>query len=85
MALIMVMTLSLLIYSIAEMRVHEALQGQNENIWDQKKRPTQRHTIRWVFYIFDASKKQQPAMKIREEHCILLRCLSPLYVKMYFL
>lgn len=95
MALIMVMTLSLLVYSVAEMKVRQALQEQNAHIWDQKKRPTQKPTIRWVFYIFedvlllytvreDGSLLGE-AMNIREEHRILLRCLGKAYEKMYFL
>ena len=94
MALIMVMTLSLLVYSVAEMKIRKALKQKKEHIWDQKKRPTDNPTVRWVFYIFEdvlllytiqGAKKTAQAMNIREEHKILLRCLGKPYEKMYFL
>lgn len=92
MALIMVMTLSLLIYSLAEMRVRRALSESNEHIWNQKNKPTQRPTIRWVCMIFEDvlllyhenGIKIEP-MNIREEHERVLECLGPAYKKMYFL
>ena len=46
MALLMVMTLSLLIYSLAEMRIRSALVEADETIHDQKGKPTSRPTIR---------------------------------------
>jgi transposase len=94
MALIMVMTLSLLMYSLAEQRVRGALAGANEHIWDQKDKPTQRPTIRWVFMIFedvlllyttDRGATTRAPTNIREEHRIVLKCLGPIYEKMYFL
>ena len=94
MALIMVMTLSLLIYSLAEMRVREALEKSDSHIWDQKKRETKRPTIRWVFTIFEdvlllygitPQGVFRQSMNIREEHRVILRCLGPAYEKMYFL
>ena len=54
MALLMVMTLSLLMYSLAEMRIREALAESGRHIWDQKNRPTLRPTIRWILMIFEA-------------------------------
>jgi hypothetical protein len=46
-ALIMVMTLSLLMYSLAEQPVRGALAEAIEHIWDHKDKPTQLPTIRW--------------------------------------
>ena len=46
MALLMVMTLSLLMYSLAEMRIRSALAEADETIHDQKGKPTSRPTIR---------------------------------------
>ncbi len=94
MALIMVMTLSLLMYALAERRVRTALAEANEHIWDQKNKPTQRPTIRWVFMIFedvlllyfnDHGVTRKAPANLREEHRIILRCLGPIYEKMYFL
>ena len=94
MALLMVMTLSLLMYSLAEMTIRAALKDNECSIWDQKNRRTDRPTVRWVFMIFEDvlllyTKKGQSvekqAMNIREEHRIVLRCLGSAYEKMYFL
>jgi transposase len=92
MALIMVMTLSLLVYSLSERRVRKALADNREYIWDQKNRLTNRPTIRWVCMIFedvllfyhDDNSIGEP-MNIREEHVRLLESLGPGYKKMYFL
>ena len=94
MALLMVMTLSLLIYSIAEMRVRNALKENEQHIWNQKNKPTDTPTVRWVFMIFEDvlllyTKKGQgierQSMNIREEHRRVLECLGTAYEKMYFL
>jgi transposase len=94
MALLMVMTLSLLIYSLAEMRIRAALKQKDRHIWDQKNKPTHRPTIRWVFMIFEdvlllysrkGQRIEKRAMNIRDEHRVVLECLGPEYEKMYFL
>ena len=95
MALIMVMTLSLLIYSLAERKIRNTLKEQNQYIWDQKKKRTNNPTARWVFMIFEDvlllyTRKGRrivgcQAMNLRQEHRIILRCLGPAYEKMYFL
>lgn len=91
MALIMVMTLSLLIYSLAELKVRESLKKNDIYIWDQKNRLTQTPTIRWICMIFEdvlllynTPDLVQP-MNIREEHLRVLKSLGPDYEKMYFL
>jgi transposase len=53
MALIMVMVLALLVYSLAERKLRLALQQNTETIPDQKGRPTQNPTLRWVFQTFE--------------------------------
>ena len=94
MALLMVMTLSLLMYSLAEMRIRSALKDKEQHIWNQKKKPTNNPTVRWVFMIFEdvlllytrtGQRIDKQAMNIREEHRIVLRCLGTVYEKLYFL
>jgi transposase len=53
MALLMVMGLSLLIYSLAERKLRQALKEMNATIPDQRRKPTQKPTIRWVFQLFE--------------------------------
>ena len=52
MALLMVMTVCLLIYAALEYRLRQALQSQQEPFPDQKGRPSQQPTARWVFHVF---------------------------------
>ena len=52
MALLMVMTLCLMVYSALERRTREGLQTQDLTVPDQKGNPTQRPTARWVFESF---------------------------------
>jgi len=94
MALLMVMTLSLLMYSLAEMRIREALVQSGRHIWDQKNKPTSKPTIRWIFMIFEDilllyqrtdETVHRRVMNIEEEHRIVLECLGPRYEKIYFL
>jgi len=53
MALLMVMGLSLLIYSLAERKLRYALREKKATVPDQRRKPTQTPTIRWVFQLFE--------------------------------
>ena len=53
MAMIMVMGLCLLIYALAEWRIRQQLQAQNQTIPDQKGKPTQTPTMRRVAQMFE--------------------------------
>jgi transposase len=52
-ALLMVMTLALLVYSIAQRRLRNALAAQNETIPNQIKQPTATPTLRWIFQLME--------------------------------
>jgi transposase len=53
MALMMIMGLALLIYALGEQAVRQGLRSENQTIPDQKKKPTQNPTMRWVFQLFE--------------------------------
>lgn len=53
MALVMIMTLSLLIYALAERQLRQSLAENNQTIPNQKGKPTQIPTMRWVFQVFE--------------------------------
>jgi len=53
MALLMIMGLSLLIYSLAERKLCHALKEMNATVPDQRRKPTQRPIIRWIFQLFE--------------------------------
>jgi transposase len=51
--LLMVMTLALLVYSVAQRRLRQELARQNETIPNQINQPTSRPTLRWVFQVLE--------------------------------
>jgi len=48
----MVMVLTLLVYTIAEWKIMRELSRLGESIPNQKGKPTQRPTMKWVFQFF---------------------------------
>jgi len=52
-AMVMIMGLALLVYAIAEKKLRNALKERNETVPDQKKRPTNKPTIRRIFQVFE--------------------------------
>lgn len=53
MALVMIMTLALLIYALAERQLRQALADTKQTVPDQKGKPNQTPTIRWIFQVFE--------------------------------
>jgi len=53
MGLLMVMTLALLVYSIAQRRIRHALIAHNENLPNQINQPTKTPTMRWIFQLME--------------------------------
>jgi transposase len=53
MGLLMVMTLALLVYSIAQRRLRQALAMHNETLPNQINQPTKTPTMRWIFQLMD--------------------------------
>lgn len=88
MALLMVMTLCLLVYSALEWRIREGLQAQDLAFPDQKGNPTQRPTARWVFerflgihVLFDGQRRL--VLNMKERHQIILTVLGERYDRLY--
>lgn len=53
MALLMIMTLSLLVYSVAQRHLRQQLIKKNETLPNQINQPTQKPTLRWVFQLME--------------------------------
>ena len=94
MALIMVMTLSLLVYSLAERKLRHVMIKEGLTIGDQKRRPTKKPTIRWVFqkfedvlilYVFESDRLKLIQCELMKDQEIVIRCLGKHVEKMYFL
>ncbi len=75
MALLMIMGLALLVYSLAERKLREALKAMKTTIPNQLKKPTQTPTIRWVFQIFQGL----DILIIHQNDQVLLRKLVNLH------
>ena len=47
------MTLCLLVYKLAEVRVRQLLAATGQTVPDQVRKPTARPTLRWLFQCFE--------------------------------
>ena len=93
MALIMIMGLALLIFALGERQLRQALKQNNETIPDQKGKPTQTPTLRWVFQIFegldvlsvweDGRLVTRKMLNLRPVHQHIIRLLGPQIQKCY--
>ena len=66
--LLMVMTLALLVYAVAQRRLRQELARQNETIPNQINHPTNRPTLRWVFQVLEGIERvrRQVAEQVQE-------------------
>jgi transposase len=93
MALIMIMGLALLIFALAERKLRQALKENNESIPDQKGKPTQTPTLRWVFQVFEGLDVlsvrvgerliTRKLLNLRPVHQQVIRLLGPQVQKCY--
>lgn len=88
MALLMVMTLCLLVYAALEWRIREGLRQQAATFPDQKGKPTQRPTARWVFECFVGIHlllvgTQQLVLNLNEKHEVIVAVLGARYRVFY--
>ena len=91
-ALCMVMVLCLMIYSYTEWLMRKRLQEEDETVLDQKKRPTKKPTMKWIYFKFReiqsctvriANSLQSYVHTINSEHLKILFLLGPEYEKFY--
>jgi transposase len=88
MALLMVMTLCLLVYSALQWRIRQGLKETGRSYPDQKGNPTQRPTARWVFQSFDGIHvlhvgQQRVVLNMKERHRTIVSVLGPNYERLY--
>ena len=89
MALLMVMTVCLLVYAALEYRIRHALQEHETTFPDQKGKPTQTPTARWVFHYFVGIHvlyipgQGLFVLNLTDEHLHLLQLLGKRYVWFY--
>lgn len=91
MALLMVMTVCLLVYAALQHRIRATLEEHEATVPDQKGKPTQRPTARWVFELFldvhllaiVQDTKRVLTMNLKQELRTLLRLLGARYDQLY--
>jgi transposase len=89
MALLMIMTLSLMVYAALEYRSRECLKKQGETFPDQKGKGTERPTARWIFCYFSGihilimDNVRNIVLNLNEYHRKLLNLLGPPYEAIY--
>jgi transposase len=87
-ALLMVMTVCLLVYAALEYRIQQALRSPHETFPDQKGRPIQHPTARWVFHVFVGIHvlrgigDQPVVLNLNDQHQLLLTLLGPAYERL---
>jgi len=82
-ALLMVMTLALLVYAVAERRLRRTLQAQQETLPNQINQPTATPTLRWVFQLLDGIHRVQ--LFINEQWTTVIEGLTDLRRKILIL
>lgn len=88
-ALLMVMTLSLLVYSALEYKIRSTLKAQPPFYPDQKGKPTQKPTTRWVFqtfidvHVLSINTAHSMVTNIKAYNRQLIAYLGPLYLNLY--
>ena len=89
MALLMIMTLSLLIYSTLEYRIRTALDEEDETFPDQLGHPIKNPTTRWVFQTFSGihelniNQKQIMILNLKVQQLLILRLLGKGFQEIY--
>ena len=87
-AMLMIMTLSLLVYSALEYKIRRELKAQNKTFLNQLGKPVQNPTTRWVFENFFAIHllilaNQEQIIGLNEKHRLILELLGDSYMRLY--
>jgi transposase len=93
MALAFIMTLCLLVYKLAELRVRQQLAATGLTVPDQVGKPTARPTLRWLFQCFEGidlhhtlhpgGSRATEVLRLAPVHRLVLRFLGPAYENCY--
>jgi transposase len=93
MAIAFIMTLCLLIYKLADVRVRRQLAATGQTVPDQVRKPTARPTLRWLFQSFEGidlhhtllpdGSRWTEVLRLTDLHRQVLRLLGPAYEHCY--
>ena len=89
-ALAMIMGLCLLVYTIGQRQLRQALASASQTIPNQKGKQTERPTLRWILQCFQSVhliwlERRKWAIKLNDVQRHILRFLGPACQKYYFL
>lgn len=92
-ALMAIMTLCLLVYGLTQYRLRDALEKHNEVLPDQKKKPTKKPTLMWIFTLFSSitminmlkGKKKRMVLNLQPIHQKIILLLGKSVSKIYLL
>ena len=91
-ALCMVMVLCLMIYSYTEWLIRKRLEEERETVLNQKKKPTSKPTLKWIFFKFREIRSgivcfngsvHSSVQQLNNELLKILKLLGPEYEKFY--
>ena len=88
-ALLMVMTLCLMVYAAIQHRIRHELRKQSRFFPNQKKKPCQNPTARWVFFCFQGigaltvNNQEQLVVGLKERHWTIIQILGIFYESVY--
>src|SRR6266436_5252433 len=77
--LLMVMTLALLVYSVTQRRLRQALARHNDTLPNQIHQPTRRPTLRWVFQLLEGIHRVR--VTVQEQVHTLIEGLNEVRIK----
>ena len=78
-ALMMIMTLCLMVYGVSQYTLREALLAANETIPDQKRKPTNKPSLKWVYFLFLGA--HELTMKIENKIKTVVINVNALFLK----
>ena len=88
-ALLMVMTLCLMVYAAIQHRMRHELKKQSRVFPNQKKKPCQNPTARWVFFCFQGinvltvNNQEEHVVGLKERHWTIIQILGIFYESVY--
>lgn len=89
-ALAFLMAVTLLIYTLAERKIRQALKQEGDTVLDQLKRPTDKPTFRWVMQTFQGIhwvvlNGMEQITNLTDERCRVIRLLGPPACRYYLI
>jgi transposase len=88
-ALLFIMTLCLLVYSLLEYKIRKVLAEQKKTVPDQKGKPTANPTARWIFHCFvgihllKLPDGKEAVLNLQQVHKTILSLFPELYSDLY--